>query len=199
MSTDIPGINSFVPYDMTAVVGKMRFKVSSHILSVVSDVWSKIIEEEKMFRDQQPGRLTITLDVDDNPMSFNAIMLVAYNRSYLLPSSFDLREMQQLANMCKKYDLACFFKQHTDIRTLIEESARQKMPIDMRMHVAWTFKLENIFKEVWSIVKDRIEVNNNGDVYLPSEDVEKLAACDNGRHTSFSLSKRLLPMEVLSM
>lgn len=66
----------------------------------------------------------MSLDADDDAAAFQNIMFVATYESWHLPPSFSLGEVQKLADMCAKYDLRYFFRQHSEARKKIVECAR---------------------------------------------------------------------------
>lgn len=70
------------------------------------------------------------------------------------------------------------------------------------MNLAFHFEIKDMFEEAWVMLKDKIEVGDCGEVYLPDEIIEKLANhhghCETLRF-SFNLKNKSIPDEVLGM
>lgn len=93
--------------DLVLIVGpdKARFKVSSHAMRLVSDVWRAMLTGP--FREANSNE--INLEYDD-PAAMEILLLLAHLRFAKVPKDLEWNTLISLTILCDKYNAAAVMK-----------------------------------------------------------------------------------------
>lgn len=192
---------TFLPHDIVVKVGDVYLEVSSHIISVISDVWRRRIAYEKTLSTSADG-IEIKLATADDPQAFQYIMNAAHYQADNNPNSLSVADVCSLAEMCAKYGLQRFFKHQTELTEKCAKCATNEasiMSIEQKMKISWTLGLKQIFELNWKILMTDISTNVRGQMCRVEVSVEQIMAGSNGVKEKGLVHEALLPAEVKSM
>lgn len=137
----------FPSHDLTIAIGNERFKVSTHILRVLSSKWASMLDA--LVLGSRPMELR-----DDNAEAFLTVMRIAHYQLDQLPTSFSAKHLVNLALLCEKYELQRVLFPHVgktlDIKGWFAHCIDTKVEVEDRIAVAWVFGAQDEFMKAWT-------------------------------------------------
>lgn len=174
--------------DLIVEVDQVQFKVSSHVLCLLSDKLASMIARIK-----NGGKLFNLELPDKGADAFGYIMNVAHNKPGVLPCDFSCRDVENMADMCERYGLHAFFRWHGGLYGKCLPWMRSTfMRVEVKLKTAWIFGNLDIFVAAWDELMDNLHADARGNVYRESIDLEKLL---NISDTALVYSKVLVKLE----
>lgn len=163
--------NVFSSGDLIAIVDEVHFRVSSHVLSMVSEEWNSIIAD---VRRENLASFKVQLP-DHGADAFEYIMNVAHHKSKALPPTFLDSEVGHLADFCEKYNLGEFFESHDELlERCLERMSSGKMKLELKAKAAWAFGNKKMFEEAWHELRAEVAVTRDGLLYRSLVDLNVL-------------------------